>query len=194
MFNRKIKTRLDFLTRTAQQKIKDRQYKYHHGKRFLDLEVGELVYVRDYRILNKPTWTKAKIEQKLGLENYLCRVLDDNRLFWRRHLDQIVQVGQFYGEFDKVLNKCNDLSQKDNENRFTSVISRANEKEDVSEEQGSVSEQLETTSHADRDFLDNQADSELPKNEDSASKIVLEGPSANLRPRRNIKPPQRLNL
>ncbi|KAG5877566.1 hypothetical protein JTB14_011893 [Gonioctena quinquepunctata] len=77
MFSRKIKTRLDFLTRSASDKAKERQIRYHHGERMTSFEEGEIAYVRDYRNPQKPSWTKAVVVSKLGLENNLCRPVDD---------------------------------------------------------------------------------------------------------------------
>ncbi|KAG5861964.1 hypothetical protein JTB14_002515 [Gonioctena quinquepunctata] len=66
MFSRKIKTRLDFLTRSASDKAEEWQIRYHHGERMTSFEEGEIAYVRDYRNPQKPSWTKAVIVSKLG--------------------------------------------------------------------------------------------------------------------------------
>ncbi|KAG5867545.1 hypothetical protein JTB14_003243 [Gonioctena quinquepunctata] len=90
-------------------------------------EEGEIAYVRDYRNPQKPSWTKAVIVSKLGLENYLCRPVDNARLEWRRHLDQIIKVGSFYT----------------NEN---SGILKKDFSENVSSNSNSENSQIETTS------------------------------------------------
>lgn len=212
MFSRKIKTRLDFLTITAQDKARERQIKYHHGNRMINFEVGELVYIRDYRNPNKPTWTKAVVEQRLGIENYLCKVVDDERLVWRRHLDQIVQAGKFY---DKLLNNEKVVPQP-NHSYSHSNINNRDMIPNVSV--STVPETMILTKKSDESFSANSSDNSDSKREsfitdceiasavkvndiaksthDSEGSVKKDISMSDLknRPRRHIKPPERLNL
>ncbi|KAK9685329.1 hypothetical protein QE152_g38127 [Popillia japonica] len=70
MFSRKIKTRLDLMTREEADKQRDRQIRHFKGNREIYFHVGESVY---------------------------------QELIWKRHADQIIRVGQFYGgAFDEM--------------------------------------------------------------------------------------------
>ncbi|KAK9702268.1 hypothetical protein QE152_g30062 [Popillia japonica] len=40
--------------------------------------------------------TKAVIKQKLGRQTYLCIPMDDERLVWKRNVDQVIGIGSFY--------------------------------------------------------------------------------------------------
>lgn len=211
MFSRKVKTRLDFLINTAQLRARERQIKYHHGNRIIDVEVGELVYVRDYRNPNKPTWTKAVIEQRLGIQNYLCRVLNDERLLWRRHLDQLVQVGKFY---DKLLdNVKNDLVPNNinfdfckNNNDISNVnvsplkvrevqILPETSSELISEVSKPESLKSDTVPSAITSNVKFDSDIANKLNDkDVSSKSEISTSNIKSRPRRQIKPPERLNL
>lgn len=69
----------------------ERQMKYH-GERIIEINEGEIVYVRDYRIPNKTRWVKALVIEKLGKQNFICKTLDE-KLIWGRHIDQMIEIG-----------------------------------------------------------------------------------------------------
>ncbi|KAK9731014.1 hypothetical protein QE152_g14025 [Popillia japonica] len=50
----------------------------------------------DFRNISKSMWTKAVIKQKLGRQTYLCIPMDDERLVWKRNVDQVIGIGSFY--------------------------------------------------------------------------------------------------
>ncbi|KAK9727411.1 hypothetical protein QE152_g19184 [Popillia japonica] len=103
MFSRKIKTRLDLMTREEADKQRDRQIRHFKGNREISFQVGESVYVKDYRNVNKTVWAKAEIYKIKGPRTYLCRIMGSQELIWKRHADQIIRVGQFYGgTFDEI--------------------------------------------------------------------------------------------
>ena len=63
--------------------------------------------MRDYRVQNKPGWSKARVVKALGPRNILCNVLDDLKLVWKRHANQIRKIGHFYADI------YDDLSSKE---------------------------------------------------------------------------------
>ncbi|KAK9702258.1 RNase H-like domain found in reverse transcriptase [Popillia japonica] len=71
MFSRKVKTRLDFLSQREAEKVRERQIKYHGGKRDVNFSVGEMVYVKDFRNVSKSRWTKAVIRLEKGKSNIM---------------------------------------------------------------------------------------------------------------------------
>lgn len=73
MFGRNIRTRFDLLKpknvgkedlelRKVVNKNQLNQRKYYKGRRVIDFDVEENVWVRDYRVLNKPIWVKIGIK------------------------------------------------------------------------------------------------------------------------------------
>jgi len=67
MFGREVRTRLSLLNKAERDKVRIKQAQYFKGKREIDFEPGEIVYVRDYKYPAKPTWRKAIIKNKLDL-------------------------------------------------------------------------------------------------------------------------------
>ncbi|XP_046408463.1 uncharacterized protein K02A2.6-like [Ischnura elegans] len=98
MFGREPKTRLSFLSASFVAKYNRKQIEYHHGQSNINFNVGEVVYVKDYRVLNKTTWVKATIVKVLGFQTYLCEVADEGKVLWKRHSDQIIKVGEFHND------------------------------------------------------------------------------------------------
>ena len=94
MFGRSLRTRLSLVK--PQQKESD-QVRFYCGKRDISFDIGEEVYVRDYRSPNKKQWQKAVIDEILGNRNYIVRLVDEN-IVWKRHLDQIIKAGDFYSQ------------------------------------------------------------------------------------------------
>nr|XP_022908875.1 uncharacterized protein K02A2.6-like [Onthophagus taurus] len=103
MLKRNIKTRLNILNKVDSDKQLERQIKYFKGNREVSFEEEEVVYVKDYRTPGESRWTKAKILKVLGISTYLCKVMDDASLTWKRHADQIVKTGEFYGDYIEKL-------------------------------------------------------------------------------------------
>lgn len=198
MFSRKIKTRFDFLNKSVVDKAKQKQMKYHQGNRFINLQEGEIVYVRDYRYNpNKPTWTKAVVVKKLGLETYLCKPMLEQNVQWRRHLDQIVQVGKFYEStndyFAKQSNIVNDNVSIELDTPDLVDIENGNE--------GNVEQAREINKKSLQNGLKEKSEVlEVKENEVSRENKKLEEKAVesesfgSTRPRRVIKPPDRLNL
>lgn len=87
MFGRKIKTRLDKLC------IPKETNKYVKRFRKVYFKEGDIVYARDYSNPNKKEWKKGTIEEVLGERIYIVRLEKEN-LIWRRHIDQLIEVGK----------------------------------------------------------------------------------------------------
>jgi hypothetical protein len=53
-------------------------------------KVGDVVMARDYRTINKRTWTEAKILKQLGRTTYICRTKSGED--WKRHANQLIHT------------------------------------------------------------------------------------------------------
>ncbi|XP_055584942.1 uncharacterized protein K02A2.6-like [Uranotaenia lowii] len=84
LFNRQIRSRLDLLIPNSTTEAKKIDGKVR------DIAEGARVAARDY--LNKEKWKYGVVSEKLGKLHYHIR-LDDGRT-WKRHIDQIREVGQ----------------------------------------------------------------------------------------------------
>lgn len=103
LLGRKLRNRFDLLKPNNVEPCKDAvirnhvnfkqglQRKYYHGKRDVNLVVGEGVMVRDYRIVNKPAWVKGVIHKVLGSRTYLVKIENLN-VIWKRHINQLNKV------------------------------------------------------------------------------------------------------
>lgn len=114
ILNRELRTRFDLLRDRVNENNQDKQIENYKGNRNIEFQRDELVFVRDYRVQNKPTWVKARVVKILGPRNYLCSVCENESLIWKRHLDQMIKTGSF---FDGVYKKIkNGVCEKEYEN------------------------------------------------------------------------------
>lgn len=92
MFRRQLKSRFSLLKPPLiEEKILSSQEKNvqnHRGKRDVQFNVGQKVYIRDYTNPNKPSWTPAKIKNVLGSRHYGCVITQSGREI-KRHTEQI---------------------------------------------------------------------------------------------------------
>lgn len=192
MFGRKIKTRFDFLTNSEALKARERQIKFHKGNRVLQLEVGEVVYTKDYRN-TKPKWTKAVIIDKIGSQHYFCSPVNNKDLVWKRHLDQILKVGQFYEQEGNVL-----ASPQNLEKPFE--ICQSVSAQSISDLSGSKVSNEIIPSEAENPSKTSEEDGVPNSRNEPVSTELKTSINANVtpnildRPRRQTKPPDRLNL
>ncbi|KAK9685993.1 hypothetical protein QE152_g37526 [Popillia japonica] len=160
----------------------------------------EIVYVKDYRNVQKPCWTKGTIVQKLGKQTYLCKPLDNSSLTWKRHLDQMIKVGKFYDEPSqrsseeaKPIRLTADPSDSfmDTGN-ITSVIAKPTitVTDTISEEVSNVHSEIVPDPNT--EIIEDK----LESNKDTNDLIttIVSSPNVKSRPRREIRPPNRLNL
>lgn len=107
MFQRNIRSVLDFVNNNINVtkpsnsqgnlelncnkiiKSQKNQCKYFKGIRNKNYSVGDHVAVRDYRIVNKPSWIKGVIHKKIGPKTYFVIIPSLNKT-WRRHINQII--------------------------------------------------------------------------------------------------------
>ncbi|KAK9717208.1 hypothetical protein QE152_g24272 [Popillia japonica] len=188
MFSRKVKTRLDFLSQREAEKVRERQIKYHGGKRDVNFSVGQMVYVKDFRHVSKSRWTKAVIKQKLGRQTYLCIPMDDERLVWKRHVDQVIGIGSFY----------DNLAEPYSHGGIREVTDSTPEKvlDGVSDGLSALVGQEHTAGEG---VLDSVMTDELGRDElttcrESLRTPVVCSPNIKNRLRKQIRPPNRLNL
>lgn len=86
MFNREIRTRLDLLKPFINQ-----NNSYENTEiQVRNLEIGERVQCRDY--IHSDKWVFGRVHKRLGKLHYLVRC--DNSQIWKRHIDQIVSIGE----------------------------------------------------------------------------------------------------
>lgn len=198
MFSRKVKTRFDFLTTPDALKARDRQIKFHHGGRMSDIGEGEVVYVRDYRYV-KPLWTKCIVIEKLGLQHYLCSPIENENLVWKRHLDQIIKVGQFYENMDERIPCKQPASTPDSDILIERVPNICKETVDDATVNGGVPELVldgayssgqQVTENSSVNVGDIMGETIQPK----LSKSSVDVSSIKNRLRQQVKPPDRLNL
>ena len=118
MFNRNIRTRFNLITDNPHKSnhqsnnksyqnsnhndVKSRVLKqqanqtyYYKGRENIKFMIGELVYCRDYRIVNKPKWIKAIITNRIGSRMYTCKVPELDQI-WKRHVNQIIKDNQIH--------------------------------------------------------------------------------------------------
>lgn len=114
MFGRQIKSRFSLLKPPlVREKIcssQEKNVQNHHGKRDLSFDVGQKVYIRDYTNPNKPSWTPAKIKEKLGSRHYGCVIAHTGREI-KRHLDQIRETIDRNDTLERVENTTGDENQ-----------------------------------------------------------------------------------
>ncbi|CAS00121.1 Protein CBG27949 [Caenorhabditis briggsae] len=89
---RKIRTFLDQLLPTDQlpnshDTEMEKQFNNQHGARCRNFNVGDKVYVKDYRSINTTTWIPGTIQRRIGRTMY--RVTVENNNFWIRHTNQL---------------------------------------------------------------------------------------------------------
>lgn len=103
MFGRNLKTRFDNLLPNSREKAnltekevkinvlsnQIKQKRNHAGTRFIEFQINEIVYVRDYRNVQKPTWVKGIVNKKIGKNMYLVLIPELNNITWKRHLNQM---------------------------------------------------------------------------------------------------------
>lgn len=68
-------------------KNKKKSISNYKGKRAVNFEIGQNVFIRDYSNPNKKSWAPAVIKDKNGPRSYQC-ILGNNRVI-KRHTDQI---------------------------------------------------------------------------------------------------------
>jgi hypothetical protein len=91
LIGRDLRTRLSFLKEGKDdqreiEKVKSENAQKLH-RRF---KVGDVVMARDYRTINKRTWTEAKILKQLGRTTYICRTKSGED--WKRHANQLIHT------------------------------------------------------------------------------------------------------
>ncbi|KAK2575255.1 hypothetical protein KPH14_000859 [Odynerus spinipes] len=85
MLNRRLRTRLDLLLPAHNSKSGNRSTE----GRIRSLQVGDRVQCRNY--YGRIKWKFGKVEKQIGQLHYIVRL--DNGKAWKRHIDQIVTVG-----------------------------------------------------------------------------------------------------
>ncbi|KAL7293237.1 hypothetical protein TKK_0013377 [Trichogramma kaykai] len=218
MLNRELRTRFDALKESVTEIKHSKQIDNYSGNRQIAFSVGDVVWIKDYKCPSKPTWVKAEVIDCLGPRNYLCRTLIE-RLIHKRHVDQMRKGALLItDEFKKVHNYLNEKSQEIEKNMPkvelsdqavqdvpviaytpTVVESELSNENDLSNEDRTTVckeksgnnevQQIELASKP--DMCESMRDSKLKDNIDTATKQEIKL-NVNERPKRTIKPVQRL--
>lgn len=199
IFKNKIRTRLDLLSSGEYEKnLKlDKRIQNFKGNREKQLEVGDRVLCRDYRNPNKKSWAEGIIDEVLGDRIYLCKLVNED-LVWKIHLDQsLLDKGNFYKgkESEEIVGSCL-------ENKALVSDSFSKIGQDTVLYEGDIRLPVVLEGNVSNKQILQEKDSE-PKLEEE--KVLnnkhsnqAENPcpdiTINVRPKRIIKPPQRLNL
>lgn len=92
LFGRELKSRFSLLKPPLTTEVikgsQQNSIETYKGKRNKNFNVGEEVFIRDYRDPNKQSWSPAVIKKKLGPRNYSCWLTNEERDI-KRHLNQI---------------------------------------------------------------------------------------------------------
>lgn len=124
MFNREMKTRFNLLKPPPiKDTIIDSQQKSiqnYKGKRNVNFEHGQKVYIRDYTDPNKPGWQKAKITKKLGPRSYNCIITKTNRII-KRHSNQVRAPSTTETNIDSMEGEDGNNNPKNNESTDTQI-------------------------------------------------------------------------
>jgi transposase InsO family protein len=166
MFNRKGWLRWELLA-PKKQKMKS-------GNNVKNFAQNESVYAKDFRT-NK--WVKAKIKNFIGKYCYI--VLTENNLTWKRHANHIIKASQ---SEHKTLINDNSSSAKESGNSFSNIL----------EEKAKMIPTV-STSYCTSD-METSNTGKNPNNSNSTNTVDLGDVTSNVRPKRNIKCPDRLNL
>ena len=86
MVGRHLRTRLDLLRDQVATRVQDSQEKQNSHSPTRNLQVGQRVWVRNYR--SGPRWIPGIVEEVKGPVSYIVRILETDEL-WHRHLNQI---------------------------------------------------------------------------------------------------------
>ncbi|XP_046742894.1 uncharacterized protein LOC124409358 [Diprion similis] len=194
MLGRETRTRLSLLSKTLIETTRERQVKYFHGRREIDLEEGDKVYIRNYKDPAKPTWEPAIIKTVLGSRTYLYQPKERQEVTVKRHTDQIIRAGEF----------CKDET-KDLQNNNTEAIENKNETLSQESKRLELSNDVTTCKNkVQASFKDAipkvQINKEQTENETEVPKcnIEIKKPDVlldvNQRKKRIVKPVVKLNL
>lgn len=181
------KTRLDILRSSETLFKKD---KSNEGKSVKSFEMGEIVYCRDLRNPNKESWAKARIDELIGDSVYFCKLLTEN-LVWKRHADQIIKYSEQIVEDSEVI--PDKITPRENNNELLENIFVRQElvKEKTLLVDTKESEVDSNGNSSNIILYDEQCVTDNKVQNNVSENIVCR---MNLRPRHNIKPPDKLNL
>lgn len=87
MFGRRLRTRFDLILPEGNtSKIKnyvltkqEKQSLYFKGKNVIEFSLGELVLVKDYRVINKVSRIKGRVIKRIGKNTYLVEIPEVER-------------------------------------------------------------------------------------------------------------------
>lgn len=202
VFKQKVRTRLDLLS-GYQNEFNNKQVENYRGKREENFVVGDRVWIRDYRNPNKKGWVEGVIDEVLGERIYFCKVLNEE-IIWKRHVNQILRNKTNVVEENS--DSSRELGERSLPPNLPLIVDRAETAKTFVSQQLKESEDFKSVAVEPdlRVDLSQGASSPSPVTvEDESTSPRSSGTSSrssdvslnvNCRPKRNIKPPQRLNL
>ncbi|KAF2886876.1 hypothetical protein ILUMI_19297 [Ignelater luminosus] len=166
--------------------MRERQLTYHYGRKDIEFEEGEMVYVKNCRG-HKLGRSRAVIIKVLGRRHYLCKLLNEN-ITCKKHLDQIVKVGKFIdreevkerNDVEKTFESVNVSSETVGRDEHAEASIVVNHKKDKAKEMA-TEDSVSTTDVCNSDH-----------NIEQTSEPFI--PNVLSRPKHNIRAPERLNL
>lgn len=190
VFKNKIKTRLDLL-RPIENNVKRQKKGAGRDETFVE---GEVAYCRDYRNPNKKSWVRCEIDEIVGDRIYLCKLLNEN-IVWKRHLNQIIKsLPLNYDMENKVVTSSVGIPS----NSFSVGHSVINDSILVPEPVSVPVFVSLSSDNMNRPSDTSIGETEKESNEIDKSRLSSEESEVKIpvreRPKRQIKPPQRLNL
>ncbi|KAF2881442.1 hypothetical protein ILUMI_24728 [Ignelater luminosus] len=172
MFGRDIKTCLDLIRPQTQAKAAKRHIRNFRGNRDIQFTDGERVHIRNY--CSNDRWFPDEIEEVLVERTYICRESKGGQL-WKRHTYQLLPHSSKSDVVQSIVDLEQNVTNNDSQVDSDNVLENT-----VIERRMSLDKQNCTDVEVDNNIIkDNSI-----KSEDRI----------NLRPRRTIKPPDRLNL
>lgn len=169
LIGRSLRSKFDLLLPSTENVVSEKQksqQKYYKGKKDINFNVNDTVWVRDYRS-NTPNWCEGKIIKVIGRRTYIVSVEGD--LNWKRHVNQLRSN-------NKVKNPVPIMSQPSIVNICKQNVSQINPMSNrvVSESESSSETVLPSTSDNNNDNITVESNSDR-----------------NLRRRSKIMPPDR---
>ncbi|XP_051160430.1 uncharacterized protein K02A2.6-like [Leptopilina boulardi] len=195
---RELRNRLDLLRARKTESSSEKQVQFFKGHRDVSFSEGEKVLIRNYKNPLKPTWSPAVIQRVLGERTYICNPDPSDPDFKvKRHTDQIISSGT--RESRKSILQVPVETQRDSAEISSDSLLEPLPSEIVSSSENKDFNSLNGKTASDGLLTSNEKQklySPVSVNERRSVnfKNKVSSPLINSRPKRFIKPVNRLNL
>ncbi|KAF2897997.1 hypothetical protein ILUMI_08178 [Ignelater luminosus] len=174
MLGRIVETRLALLNDTVRDKMRERQLTYYYGRRDIEFEEGEMVYVKDYRG-HKLCW-----KQIVKVGKFIDRE----------------EVKEGNDVVEKTFESVNVSSERVGRDKHAEPSIVVNDKKDKGENDVKLDNKVVVEFEAKEMAIEDSVSATDVCNSDHSTKQTSEPfiPNVLSRPKRNIRAPERLNL